>query len=58
MRSFEALLQVLKDEDMLCIACDLLSPTQEVVVQSVKAWKKRVSFYNFHKRPAIFLIKS
>ncbi len=58
MKRLEALLQILKDEDTLCIACDLLSPTQEVVVQTVRVWKKRISFYNFHKRPAIFLIKT
>jgi len=57
MKSFEALLQILNDQDTLGIACDLLSPAQEVVVQSVKIWKKRIAFYEFHKRPAIFLIK-
>ena len=57
-RSFETLLEVLHDPDLLSIACDLTLPSQEVITLPVREWKKKVGRFDFHKRPAIFLIKT
>lgn len=40
----------------LCIACDLTSDTEFVKTLSLKEWKSVIKQYDFHKRPAIFLL--
>jgi len=51
----EALLEELNEQTMLCVAWDLTLPTQGVVVQPVKVWK-RSPLPNIHKKPAVFLV--
>jgi 16S rRNA (cytidine1402-2'-O)-methyltransferase len=53
--SFEALLEHLPANTILCVAWDLTMPTQGVVSQSVANWKKGTP-PNLEKKPAIFLI--
>lgn len=40
----------------LCIACDLTSDTEFIKTLSLKEWKSVIKQYDFHKRPAIFLL--
>ncbi|MBM3192385.1 MAG: SAM-dependent methyltransferase [Chlamydiae bacterium] len=54
-KTVEKLLSTLHPEDTLSIASDLTLPSQVVVTKKVKDWKERK---NFHKKPAIFLIKT
>lgn len=50
----QQLLATLKSTTRLCVACDLDSPTREVISMTVKDWQERK--YDFHKRPAVFLL--
>lgn len=56
----EVTVQNLVDEldprDMLCVALDIGSSTQEVITDSVKNWKKK-DWPTLRKRPAVFLIQ-
>lgn len=52
--SLEALLELLPDEAQLCVAWDLTMPTQGLLSQPVKIWKKS-PLPNLEKKPAIFL---
>jgi 16S rRNA (cytidine1402-2'-O)-methyltransferase len=45
----------LKDSIVLSVACDLTMPTQEVITQSIAAWKKE-QIARFHKRQVIFVL--
>jgi 16S rRNA (cytidine1402-2'-O)-methyltransferase len=47
-----SLLSTLKPETLLHISCDLTLPTELVLTQSVKEWKKNMP--DLHKRPSIF----
>ncbi len=47
-----SLLSTLKPETLLHISCDLTLPTELVLTQSVKEWKKKMP--DLHKRPSIF----
>ena len=49
-----ALLEILPDDASFCVAWDLTLPTQGIVSQSVKTWKKS-PLPNLDKKPAIFL---
>ncbi len=51
----ETLLQTLSEDTFLCIASELLLPTQRVLTQSIKVWKKS-PLPNLAKRQATFLI--
>ena len=55
-KTLETLIETLNDETLLCIAVDLTLPTQMVLTQPVKTWKKS-PLPNIHKRNAIFLLK-
>ncbi|MBS0585043.1 MAG: SAM-dependent methyltransferase [Verrucomicrobia bacterium] len=57
-KTLEALLAVLHDEDLLCLALDLTMPSQEVITQKVSLWKKNSKESSFHKRPCIFILKT
>jgi 16S rRNA (cytidine1402-2'-O)-methyltransferase len=50
----ESLVETLSDETDLCVAWDLTLPTQGIVTQPVKVWKKS-PLPNIEKKPAIFL---
>lgn len=47
---------VLHDETRLCIACDLTLPTQQIISQSVRQWRKMPALPSLKKRPAIFVL--
>lgn len=53
--TLEMLLNTLSDDTSLCVASDLTLPTQSVVSQKIKLWKKSPP-PNLLKKPAIFLI--
>ncbi len=57
-KSIEKLFAHLNDEDTLCIAVDLTIPTQKVITKKIKWWKEHYKEEDFHKKPAIFLIKT
>lgn len=57
-KSLEKLMEILHDDDMLSIACDLTLSSQLVITKKVKWWKEHRTEPNFHKKPAIFLIKT
>ena len=48
------LIKTLHPKTMLCAACDLTLPTEEICSMPVEQWKKR-PLPDFHKRPCIFL---
>ncbi|HCS19759.1 MAG TPA: SAM-dependent methyltransferase [Bacteroidetes bacterium] len=50
----QQLLATLNPATRLCVACDLGAATQEIISKKVRDWKPEK--YNFHKRPAVFLI--
>lgn len=50
----EEVLQNTRPNTRLCIACNLTGIDELVISQPVSAWKK--GKYDFHKKPAIFLI--
>ena len=50
------LLEVLKPETKLCIACDITLKTEYIKTKIVKEWKS--TKIDINKRPAIFLIQS
>ena len=47
--------QTCESETLLCIACDLTLPSQILKTDFVKSWKTKKP--DFHKRPAIFILK-
>jgi 16S rRNA (cytidine1402-2'-O)-methyltransferase len=51
-----SLLDTLKPETKLCIACDLTLKTEYIRTKKVKHWKSIK--IDINKRPAIFLIQS
>lgn len=51
-----ALLATLKPETFLHVSCDLTLPSEIILTQSVKEWKKKMP--DLHKRPSIFGIHS
>ena len=57
-KSLEKFLLLLQDEDILSIACDLTLSSQTVITKKIGWWKEYGKCQNFHKRPAIFLIKT
>jgi len=50
----ESILQVCNPATRLCVAADVATPQQTIVSQSISKWKK--TQYDFHKRPAVFLL--
>ena len=49
-------LETLHPETRLCIATDLTLPTQEIISQTVAAWRKSKTLPNLKKRPTIFVL--
>ncbi len=45
----------LQEKTLLCLSCDLALASQEVIVATIREWKKR-DLSSFHKRLAIFLM--
>lgn len=52
----EALSECLHPDTLLCVACDLTLPTQQIATRTAAAWKKHRSEWNLHKRNTVFLI--
>ncbi|MDR0790631.1 MAG: SAM-dependent methyltransferase [Bacteroidales bacterium] len=52
----EALEATLKKETMLCVACDLMLPTEQIISQPIGKWQQQT--ISFHKRNSVFLISS
>ena len=49
-------LETLYPETRLCTATDLTLPTQEIISQTVAAWRKSKTLPNLKKRPTIFVL--
>ena len=49
-------LETLHPETRLCTAPDLIWPTQEIISQTVAAWRKSKTLPNLKKRPTIFVL--
>lgn len=52
----EALCTTLDPQTMVCVACDLTLPTQQIRSLSAAAWRKEREKWNLHKRNTVFLI--
>lgn len=52
----EALCTTLSPQTMVCVACDLTLPTQQIRSLTVAAWRKEREKWNLHKRNTVFLI--
>lgn len=46
--------ETLMPDTLVCVACDITSPTESILTKSAAAWRK--VDYDYSKRPAIFLI--
>ena len=55
-KMLEQLVKTLSDETLLCVAWDLTLPTQGVMCQSVRVWKKS-PLPDINKKPAVFLFR-
>lgn len=53
---FEAVIQTCEPDTELCIAVELTSPEEYICTKKIKNWK--TGKYNFHKKPAIFLVSN
>lgn len=54
MQLLAALLEVCREDSMLCVACNITAPDELILTLSVKDWKKRT--IDLHKKPALFLL--
>lgn len=52
----ESLCSTLGPQTMVCVACDLTLPTQQIRSLSAAAWRKEREKWNLHKRNTVFLI--
>ena len=52
----EALCTALQPETLICVACDLTLPTQQIRSLPAARWKKERMGWNLHKRNTVFLI--
>ncbi len=52
----ETLCTTLNTQTMVCVACDLTLPTQQIRSLSAAAWRKEREKWNLHKRNSVFLI--
>lgn len=52
---YQALIQDVRLDTMLCIAIDLTGPAEEITVMSISDWKKMTGI-DLQKRPAIFIL--
>ena len=47
---------ILGDNTRLCVACDLTLPTEQIISQIIKDWRKMPSLPLLKKRPALFVL--
>ena len=52
----ETLSTVLQPQTMICVACDLTLPTQQIRALAAKQWQQERAKVNLHKRNTVFLI--
>jgi 16S rRNA (cytidine1402-2'-O)-methyltransferase len=50
------MMEILEPETLLCVACDLTLPTEQVATRPVSGWKGKLP--ELDRRPTVFLIKS
>jgi 16S rRNA (cytidine1402-2'-O)-methyltransferase len=50
----QELLKTLKGNTLLCVACDITLPTEQIATKSISEWKH--INWGLHKRPAIFIV--
>lgn len=48
------ILRIAGPQTRLCVACSLTAPDEQVISQPIHQWRKGT--YDFHKKPAIFLL--
>ena len=53
-KMLEDLCNVLGNNTLVCVACDITLPTEFIKTQTVSEWKKNI--VDLHKRPTIFII--
>lgn len=56
-KMLETLLKTLSDATLLCVAWDLTLPTQGVICQPIRLWKKK-ALPLLDKKPAVFLVNA
>lgn len=54
----EALSANCNPSTMICVACDLTLPTQQIVTRTAGQWKKERSKIDLHKRNTVFILGS
>ena len=52
---YEACIESLDNNTLMCIACDIMGSDEKIVTQSIGLWKKTDTTY-LNKQPAIFLL--
>nr|WP_322970535.1 hypothetical protein [Faecalibacter sp. LW9] len=52
----EDLTHILRGDTKICVACDITLETEDIRTRSIKDWKKES--YDFHKRPAIYVMQA
>ena len=52
----ESLCATLNPQTMICVACDLTMPTQQIRSLTAAQWRKEREKWNLHKRNTVFLI--
>ncbi|MBS7334021.1 MAG: SAM-dependent methyltransferase [Weeksellaceae bacterium] len=50
------LTKILRADTKICVACDITLETEDIRTRSIKDWKKED--YDFHKRPAIYVMQA
>ena len=52
----EDLTKILRSETKICVACDITLESEDIRTRSIKEWSKEK--YDFHKRPAIYVMQA
>ena len=52
----EDLTKILRADTKICVACDITLESEDIRTRSIKDWKKEK--YDFHKRPAIYVMQA
>lgn len=55
--TIKKILAEIKQRDLLCVACDLMAPDEQVIVQKAAAWLENKDGIDFHKKPAMLLVQ-
>lgn len=50
------LTKILRADTKICVACDITLETEDIRTRSIKEWKNEK--YDFHKRPAIYVMQA